>query len=834
MPALGTFLLLATFVVCCYAAVISVVGARQRSRRLTESGIGAFYLVCALMTCASAVMINAFLTDDFSIKYVSHYSDAAQPLFYKITSYWGGLDGSIMFWVFLLSVFGTIAVYVNRERYRELIPYVVATISAVQMFFLYLMVVHKNPFSTYLTSVPADGEGLNPLLQNYWMAIHPPSLYTGFVGMTIPFAFCIAALATGHLDDAWLRAVRRWTMFSWLFLTFGLTLGMIWAYEELGWGGYWMWDPVENAGLLPWFTATAFLHSVMVQERRNMLRIWNVTLVITTFFLTIFGTFMTRSGVVQSVHAFGEDRVLAWLFTGFMVAIVAVSLTLVLYRLPLLRSRNELDSWLSREAAFLLNNWILLFSAFFILFGTMFPTLSEALTGTRLTVAAPFFNQWMVPIGLTLLLLTGIGPLLGWRKSTVSNLVQQFTLPVSAGVVTLVAVVAFGLRGWGALSCFALSGFVTGTIVQEFWRGTNVRKRNTKTDFFTALVGLVGRNKRRYGGYIVHIGVVLMCLGFAGGAYKLTEQVALKSGQEITVGRFTLRNDGVKVSDDGQKQMMTAYIAVFEKGQQIDTLYPAKWAFRRHEQEPTTEVAIRRGFGEDLYVVMPSNDPQTAATQTVPLEITVTPLVNWIWLGFGVIALGTGIALLPERTYSFALAKLPAEAATTAALTLALLLFSSTLQAQTGGRMGERVDGVDTQTSFYARTDLEKQLQREIVCTCGCGHVTIGECRKDPCPVSHEMRGRLAGLLDQGKTHDEILATFVADYGSEEMLGAPIAKGFRRLSWVLPVTLGVGAVAMVGFVARRWSHRHDGDREPQAPSDPALDERLDDELRNLD
>jgi len=269
MASLGSFLLLSTFVVCAYSAVISVVGARRRSRRLIESGIGAFYLVCALMACASAVIINAFLTNDFTIKYVAHYSDSAQPLFYKITSYWGGLDGSIMFWVFLLSIFGTIAVYVNRERYRELIPYVVATISSVQMFFLYLMVVHKNPFTTYLTAAPTEGTGLNPLLQNYWMAIHPPSLYTGFVGMTIPFAFCIAALATGHLDDSWLRAVRRWTMFSWLFLTFGLTLGMIWAYEELGWGGYWGWDPVEDAGLLPWFTATAFLHSVIVQERRS-------------------------------------------------------------------------------------------------------------------------------------------------------------------------------------------------------------------------------------------------------------------------------------------------------------------------------------------------------------------------------------------------------------------------------------------------------------------------------------------------------------------------------------------------------------------------------------
>src|SRR5260370_1242327 len=391
MASLGSFLLLASFVVCSYAAMISVVGARRGARRLVESGIGAFYLVCALMTAGTAVMINAFLTGDYSIKYVVHYSDSVQPLFYKITSYWGGLDGSIMFWVFLLSIFGSIAVYVNRERHRELIPYVVATISTVQMFFLYLMAVHKNPFTTYLGAAPADGEGLNPLLQNFYMAIHPPSLYTGFVGMTLPFAFGIAALVTGNLDDSWLRAVRRWTMFAWLFLSFGLFLGMIWAYEELGWGGYWAWDPVENAALLPWFTATAFLHSVMVQERRSMLRVWNVVLVIVTFFLTIFGTFMTRSGVVQSVHAFGDDPVLAKLFTGFMVLILTVSFGLVIWRLPLLKARNELDSWMSREAAFMVNNWVLLFCAFFVLFVTMFPTLSEAVAGRRITRRTPFF-----------------------------------------------------------------------------------------------------------------------------------------------------------------------------------------------------------------------------------------------------------------------------------------------------------------------------------------------------------------------------------------------------------------------------------------------------------
>ncbi|MBA3270249.1 MAG: heme lyase CcmF/NrfE family subunit, partial [Acidobacteria bacterium] len=400
MATLGSLILALTFIVAAYAAASSIAGARRRNNRLIESGIGAFYTIGALLTVASGIIIYAFVSGDYSIKYVQRYSDSVQPLFYKITAYWGGLDGSVMFWVFLLSLFGAVAVKVNRERHRELIPYVVAIIAIVEMFFLFLMLVHNNPFDTYLTESPTDGTGLNPLLQNFYMAIHPPTMYLGFVGLTIPFAFGLSALITGHLDDSWLRAVRRWTMFSWFFLSLGLTLGMIWAYEELGWGGFWGWDPVENAGALPWFTATAFLHSVMVQERRGMLRVWNVTLVILTFLLTMFQTYMTRSGVVQSVHAFGEDPELGRMFIIFMITTAVISFGLVIYRLPMLKARNELESWASREGAFLANNWILLFSAFFILFATMFPTITEALSGERMTVGPPFFNQWMTPIGL--------------------------------------------------------------------------------------------------------------------------------------------------------------------------------------------------------------------------------------------------------------------------------------------------------------------------------------------------------------------------------------------------------------------------------------------------
>ena len=825
MASLGSFLLLAAFVVCAYAGVISVVGARRRSNRLMESGVGAFYLVAALMTVCSAVMINAFLSDDFSIKYVAHYSDSVQPLFYKITSYWGGLDGSIMFWVFLLSLFGSAAVYINRERHRELIPYVVATISTVEMFFLYLMVVHKNPFTTFLTKTPADGTGLNPLLQNYWMAIHPPSLYTGFVGMTIPYAFCIAALITGHLDDSWLRAVRRWTMVSWLFLTFGLTLGMIWAYEVLGWGGYWGWDPVENAGLLPWFTATAFLHSVMVQERRSMLRVWNVTLVITTFFLTIFGTFMTRSGVVQSIHAFGDDPMLAKLFTIFMIVIVTFSFGLVIWRLPLLKARNEFDSWMSREAAFLANNWILLFSAMFIVFATLFPTLSEAFTGTRLTVATPFFNKWMIPIGLVLLLLTGVGPLLAWRKSTLINLRNSFLWPVTAAVVTGAGVTALGIGFWASGLCFSLCALVTGTIVQEFVRGANVRRRNTGTDLFTALVGLVGRNKRRYGGYIVHVGVVLIFLGFAGNGSQLHKIEQLKPGGETTIGQYTIRHDGVKVSDDGQKQMVTGTVSVFKKGSLIDTLYPGRSVFRKHEgEEARSDVAIRRNVAEDLYIVLtPDVD---FGTQTVSYEIYVNPLVDWIWLGFGVLAFGTGIALLPERAYSFALGALPAEVATTTvALILAVVLGSAPLSAQM------HVPNASGPIA-PSKNALEEQLRKEMGCVCGgCAHEPLTRCT---CSTAQDMRAQLRAQIDQGKSHDDIIQALIGVYGGQQFLQAPVDKGFNRVAWLFPYLMAGAGLMAIGFAATKWSRHPAATTAPATSADPDLDDRINDELRDLD
>ncbi|HWF84898.1 MAG TPA: cytochrome c-type biogenesis CcmF C-terminal domain-containing protein, partial [Vicinamibacterales bacterium] len=467
------------------------------------------------------------------------------------------------------------------------------------------------------------------------------------------------------------------------------------------------------------------------------------------------------------------------------------------------------------------------FSAFFILFATMFPTLSEAVTGQRITVALPFFNKWMVPIGLILLLLTGVGPLLAWRKSTITNLRDSFMWPTIAAVITGAAVKAIGVALWSSGLCFALCAFVSGTIFQEFWRGARVRRQATGTDLFTAVIGLVGRNKRRYGGYIVHIGIVLVCLGFAGNGSKKDETVRLKPGAQATVGAFTVRNDRVTVTDDSQKQMVTAQIAVFRDGKQIDTMYPGRAVFRKHEnEEARTDVAIRRSLAQDLYLVLPPDFD--LATQSISLQIVVNPLVDWIWLGFGVLAFGTGIALLPERAYSFALAADPATAvATTAVLLIAMGLFGAVpLSAQMH---------VENATGSIApvSSPLEQQLRQEIGCTCGgCAHEPLTKCT---CSNAQRMRADLRAEIDKGGTHDQVVANLIHLYGSQEFLTAPVNSGFNRLAWLFPWAMGASGAVLVGIAAVKWSKRAPSDAEPASPNaDPALEERLDDELRNLD
>jgi cytochrome c-type biogenesis protein CcmF len=845
MAAFGTLTLLIALVVATYGGVASLIGVRRNNVRLIESGRAAVYALAAVLAMASVTIVYAFLTHDFSIKYVQRTSDVATPIFYKITAYWGGLDGSILWWVFLLSVFSAIAIYNNRNRHKEILPYVVLVLMAIADFFLFLIIFHKNPFDTYMTSAPTRGEGLNPLLQNAYMITHPPSLYMGFVGMSIPFAFAMGALISGHLDDAWIAAVRRWTLIAWFFLALGLTLGMLWAYEELGWGGFWAWDPVENAGFLPWLTATAFFHSTMIQERRGMMKVWNFSLVIVTFFLTIFGTFLTRSGVVQSVHAFGEDRKLATMFTVFMGIILVVSFGFLVKRLPELRSRAQLESALSREAAFLLNNWILLLATFFVAFATMFPTLSEAVQGERISVGPPFFNKFMVPIGLVLLALTGIGPLIAWRKATVSHLKYQFTVPGLAALAAVGICLAMGLHreAVSPIICFAFCAFTATTVFQEFGRGAGIRRRNTGSDYVTAILGMIVRGRRRYGGYIVHLGIVLMFLGFAGQAYQREEEVHLTPGKVYAFGKYDVRFDRLRHDEDRQKEMLTGEFTIFAKGDAakkdakvLATMRPARWYYNGRNGEFTTEVAINRGIAEDLYITLGGVDFSDGSGT---FKVVVNPLVDWVWLGFMLLGIGVAIALMPELALA-PVAERVAAAGTAAAkgagTAVLLLVLGLGLLGSNRALAATDAESIRKEMSWFGAN---------LRCMCamggrGCGHM-LEDCGAE-CGGAPEFRREIKAMLEQGKTRDEIVAMFVERFGGMHVLGAPPDRGFNRLAWALPYGLGLAGAGALAYSAWRLSKRNkgDGDGAAQAAQDRAiiqdrdLEDKLEDELSHVD
>jgi cytochrome c-type biogenesis protein CcmF len=877
MAAFGTLTLLIALVVATYAGVASLIGIRRGNRRLIASGRAGVYALAAVLGLSSVALLYAFVSHDYSIKYVHHYSDAASPLYYQITAYWGGLDGSILWWVFLLSVFSAVAVYTNRHRHREILPYTITVLMVIADFFLYVIVFHKNPFDTYLTDIPTTGKGLNPLLQNAYMVTHPPSLYTGFVGMSIPFAFGMGALISGQLDDAWIASVRKWTLGAWFFLSMGLTLGMLWAYEELGWGGFWGWDPVENAGFLPWLTATAFLHSIMIQERRGMMKIWNVTLIIVTFFLTIFGTFMTRSGIVQSVHAFGQDTKLAWIFTIFMAILLITCFGFVIYRVPELRSRARLDSWLSREAAFIVNNWILLFAAFFMLFATMFPTLSDALFHERITVAAPFFNLWMVPIGLTLLFLTGVGPLMAWKKASPSNLRYQFTKPLIVMAVVIAGCLLAGLhkrpvdddigltppsgsttmaplvlamnyllrtfalvsKKYGPVICFGLCGFVLTSVAQEFARGAAVRQRNTGQGAVSALIGMVLRGKRRYGGYLVHIGIMLMFFGWAGSAYQREGVAKLHPGGTTKLGPYTVRFDKLAHEEDRQKEMVTGELTAFVGGKEYARPRPAKWFFHNHEGEPTTEVAIKRAPLEDLYITLGNYD---LAEGTATIKVVINPMVDWIWFGFMMLALATGIVMLPDALLErltmnvTATAGAAARSAGVAGIAFLLAVGAGGVVLLSPRPAAAQMPGASAEPPEPVGAD-ENWLVRNIMCQCTTCRHNLMECASENCGHANQDRIAIRELLNQGKKRNEIVEYFMKKYGGQVALAAPLDRGFNRLAWLFPYSIATIAACGLGYGAYRLAKRPPQTSSTTADAsinDPDLADKLDDELRNLD
>jgi cytochrome c-type biogenesis protein CcmF len=875
----GTIALLTAYVVAAWCAAAGIAGNARKSRRFVSSAVYGLYGFGGLIALSASLLIYAFVTHDFSIKYVAETSDTTMSTAYKVTAFWGGLDGSLLFWVLVLALFSVVAIAVNHKRHRDMIGYVVATIMIVQLFFLSLLIFTKNPFTTFLTRPPIDGKGLNPLLQNYWMVIHPPSLYTGFVAATIPFAFAIGSLASGRLDDLWIGSVRVWMLICFGFLSLGLILGGRWAYEELGWGGYWAWDPVENAGLVPWFTATAFLHSAIIQEQRGMMKTWNLALVVTTFFFTIFGTFMTRSGAVQSVHAFGEDNVLALQFIVFMAAIVIVSVGLIVYRSSQLTTKTHFESFISREVAFLVNNWLLLTCAFFVLFSTMFPTISEGL-GDRQSVTAVFFNLWMVPAGLVLLFLAGAAPLLAWRKTTRQRLWNQFLIPtvIAGGVIVALVVLMPETRRLSpmfahqiklpiSLICFGLVAFTIASIVQEYWRGNAVRMRQTGSDALTSLVGLVLIKRRKYGGYIVHLGIAVMFVGFAGKAYeRMIDRTIAKPAAanadgtgpaSFEFGDYTFAYERLIHTSDDHKDAITAQVGIFHNGERIATRFPAKWDFHKQEGQMTTEVAITVRPTQDVYTVLTGFDLDS---QQANFRIYLNPLILWVWVGFLILAAGTLVCLIPQWLVDLLTGWKPrtpigraADVGIVLGVVVALVLgISSQARADTpvagGGGAAEHVPagmGMGAAGGGYAaqnrpQNDTQEKAMKELRCPCSCANQNIFDCE---CATAADLRRVVVDMMatadmstEQGReqAYDTVLAKFVRDYGGD-VLATPRSK----VPWLLPVFAGIGGLGLLLALGRRWVRRAGHQvGEPISPTakPPVSDEddeyadKLDDEL----
>ena len=667
MTLLGEFALWISLPVAAWGMVLGFVGGRTQRGDLVLSAERSIYATFGLLAIASAGVIAAFVGDRFEYWYVASYSNANLELFYKITGLWAGQRGSLLFWALLLGLFASITVFTNRSKHREFMPYVAGVLQAILLFFIVvLLFADVNPFERLqqngIPFTPADGQGLNPQLQNYWMTIHPPTLYLGFTSFTIPFAFAIAALLNGRLDARWIQLTRRWILTSWFFLSIGIVFGMRWAYEELGWGGYWFWDPVENASLLPWLTATAFLHSIQIQENRGMLKVWNMSLVLMTFLLTIFATFLTRSGLIESVHSFAQELKIAYIFLSFMGGVLACCVILIVYRLPQLRSENQIESFLSRESAILFNNLLLLGAAFSVMWGTMLSVISSGITGQEISVGPPFFNRVNLPIGIVLLALVGIGPVIAWRRATRKNLSKNFATPVVVGLVTGAGLFAIGARHPLALVTWSISAFVLTIIATEFWKGTRARARIEGEGYALALFHLVTRNRRRWGGYIVHVGFVMVCIAFAGAAYNTDNRFNVQPGDVVEVSSpfghtYQLTYEGLSVSiGRGQRNLLwqaiaTVSIAVDGDPKGIRTTEKRVYVTADNQM---TEVGIRSTVQEDLYLILSAlNDTNgalnnQAGAQGIDLQVLIKPLVNWIWIGTFMLAIGTIIALWPS------------------------------------------------------------------------------------------------------------------------------------------------------------------------------------------
>jgi cytochrome c-type biogenesis protein CcmF len=689
MGTLGRACLILAFGIALYGIGASLYGARARRREWAESGRRAVFALAGVLTVAFVVLETAFLRSDFSFDVVASHSSTTTPIFYRATAVWSSQEGSLLLWVWLLSLWSSVALLVLRRRLRDVQPYATAVLLGFAAFFGALLIFYADPFALS-SPAPAEGAGLNPLLRHPSMMVHPPMLYSGYTLFTIPFAFAVGALAARKLDAEWIALTRRFALAAWFLLGVGILLGARWSYVELGWGGYWGWDPVENASLMPWLTGTAFLHSAMIQEKRGMLKVWNVSLVLATGILAILGTFLVRSGILDSIHAFGAST----LGTPFLILIgllIAGSVWLVATRRAELRSRYRLDSLLSREAAFLLNNLVLVGLCFVIFWGTFFPLISEAITGHKAAVGPPWFNRYTVPLALVLVLLAGIGPVIAWRRATAANLLRNFRAPVAVGLGVVGLLAALGAASHpAALTMFGCAGFVLAAVGQEFWRGTRARRAMTREPMPAALVALVRRNRRRYGGYVVHAGMAILFVGVAASsAFQHARDVRLSPGGSARVGGYDVRYVRPSAKLANEKVSLGAVLDVRKGGRHVATLRPTRGYYpsmdpglgpvgRYFDGQATSEVGLKAGLRRDLWMAI---EPDLGPLQSIirdadrrfagarpdvqgfviaavaaryqrqpppaTFRILVSPLVSWIWLGAIVVMLGALIAMWP-------------------------------------------------------------------------------------------------------------------------------------------------------------------------------------------
>jgi cytochrome c-type biogenesis protein CcmF len=639
---LGSGSLLAALGVAIYGALALFVGARRRRTDLLRSGELAVYTVWGLVSVGTLAMVYALVSHDFSVKYVAMVGSRATPLFYTVISLWGALEGSILFWIFVLASLSALVTYQNRAREGTLVPYAGGVLMLISVFFLILLAGPANPFEL-VSPLPADGPGPNPLLQNHiLMAVHPPLLYLGYVGMSVPFAFGIGAVLSGEIEhDGWIRLTRRWTLVAWMFLSAAIIAGMWWSYEVLGWGGYWAWDPVENASFIPWLTATAFLHSVMVQERRGLLKLWNLNLIVATFALTILGTFLTRSGVLSSVHAFSEGPI-GMYFLGFIAVVLIASFAIVAGNSERLRPTGSLEAVVSRESVFLLNNLFLSAFTITVLVGTLFPLVAEAIRGVKVSVGEPFFNRMTLPICVALLFLMGVGPALPWRVASPEVVRRQLLPPAVAALAGLIISLVVGVRSPYALAAFTFGAFALAANLREFIDGAAARRRAHGEAPPVALARLIGGNRRRYGGYIAHLGVLTVTLGIgASSTFRTEREATLRKGESLEIGPFTVRLDDVYRRDEPQRMVLAAGVTVLRGGREVGRMEP-RMNFYPTSDQPVPTPSVRSRPAGDLYINLQAF-AQDGSTAT--LRVIQEPLVPWIWIGGMIVCLGAFVSL---------------------------------------------------------------------------------------------------------------------------------------------------------------------------------------------